>query len=102
MSNEQEKEKISETRTSTDTSAVTTTDSASEPQELLDEPSRRTFLKRVAVGGGGAMLAGAGTYAVGMHSLQGKPVDDYPLIDDKLFKPKDQRDVVLNFVSSKA
>ena len=102
MSNEQEKEKASQSQTSNDSPVVTKTDSASKPEELLDEPARRTFLKRVAVGGGGAMLAGAGAYGVGMHSLQGKPVDDYPLVDDKLFKPKDQRDVVLNFVSSKA
>lgn len=33
--------------------------------------------------------------------MDGPPVDDYPLADEKIFKPKDQRDVVLNFVLSK-
>ncbi|MFT7305335.1 MAG: hypothetical protein ACI9P7_000595 [Candidatus Azotimanducaceae bacterium] len=34
--------------------------------------------------------------------VDGRSVDDYPLVDEKIFKLKDQRDVVLNFVSSKA
>ena len=69
---------------------------------LLDNPERRSFLKRAAIGGTGALIGGAATYGAAMHSLQGRPVDDYPSIDEKIFKPKDQRDVVLNFVSSKA
>jgi reductive dehalogenase len=70
--------------------------------DLLGDPARRTFLKRAAVGGGTALLGGAGAYGAAKVSLQGRVVDDYPLTDEKLFKPKDQRDVVLNFVSSKA
>ena len=70
--------------------------------ELLDDASRRTFFKRVAVGGGGALLGGAASYGAAKVSLDGRPVDDYPLIDEKIFKPKDQRDTILNFVSSKA
>jgi epoxyqueuosine reductase len=70
--------------------------------ELLDDASRRTFFKRVAVGGGGALLGGAASYGAAKVSMEGRPVDDYPLTDEKLFKPKDQRDTILNFVSSKA
>jgi len=69
---------------------------------LLDSPARRTFLKRAAIGGGAALAGGAATYGAGRFSLEGRPVDNYPLIDEKIFKPKDQRDVVLSFVSSKA
>ncbi len=72
------------------------------PSELLDDPSRRLFFKRAAVGGGGALLGGAAAYGGARVSLEGRPVDDYPLIDEKLFKPKDQRDTVLNFIMSKA
>ena len=91
-SNEQYKTKTSETQASTDSSGVSTTDGTIEPEELLDEPSRRTFFKRVALSGGGALMAGASAYGLGMNSLQGTPSDDYPQIDEKLFKPKDQRD----------
>jgi hypothetical protein len=30
---------------------------------ILDDRGRRSFLKRAALGGGGALLAGVGTYA---------------------------------------
>ena len=72
------------------------------PDGLLDDPARRMFLKRAAIGGGAALAGGAASYGAARVSLQGKVVDDYPMIDEKIFKPKDQRDVVLNFVSSKA
>jgi hypothetical protein len=72
------------------------------PTELLEDPARRLLFKRVAVGGGAALLGGAGAYGLTKVSLKGRPVTDYPLIDETVFKPKDQRDVVLNFVSSKA
>jgi epoxyqueuosine reductase len=72
------------------------------PGGLLDDPGRRSFIKRAAVGGGAALAGGAASYGAAKLSLQGRPVDDYPAIDEKIFKPKDQRDVVLNFVSSKA
>ncbi len=32
--------------------------------DLLDDPSRRAFFKRVALGGGAALLAGGATYGV--------------------------------------
>lgn len=73
-----------------------------ESDELLDDAGRRTFLKHAALGGGGALLMGAGTYGVVKKGLKGKPVDDYPAIDEAIFKPKDQRDTVLTFVHSKA
>jgi len=68
----------------------------------LDDVARRLFLKRVGIGGGAALAGGAASVGAARVSLQGRPVDDYPLTDEKLFKPKDQRDVILNFVSSKA
>jgi len=100
MSNELNKSQTPETQASTDSSKTVVDEF--ESKQLLDEPARRMFFKRVALGGGGALMAGAGTYGLGMNSLQGSPSDDYPLIDEKIFKPKDQRDTVLNFVSSKA
>ena len=81
---------------------VSSDDTPAELGDLLKDPSRRLFFKRAAVGGGAALLGGAGAYGLARVSLQGRPVDDYPLTDETLFKPKDQRDVVLNFVSSKA
>jgi len=72
------------------------------PSELLEDPGRRLFFKRAAVGGGTALLGGGAAYGVGIHSLQGKVSTEYPVIDESVFKPKDQRDVILNFVSSKA
>jgi len=71
------------------------------PGGLLDDPARRIFLKRAAIGGGAALAGGAASYGAAKASLQGRVVDDYPMVDEKMFKPKDQRDVVLNFVSSK-
>ena len=72
------------------------------PSELLEDPSKRLFFKRAAVGGGTALLGGVASYGAGIASLKGKVSEDYPQTDEKIFKPKDQRDVVLNFVSSKA
>jgi reductive dehalogenase len=81
-----------------------------EPQEvaveggdnILDDRGRRSFLKRAALGGGGALLAGVGSYAFVKSELKGKPVSDYPMIDEAIFKPKDQRDTVLAFAHAKA
>ena len=72
------------------------------PSDLLNDPARRLFFKRAAVGGGTALLGGGAAYGAGIHSLKGKISNDYPVIDETVFKPKDQRDVILNFVSSKA
>jgi reductive dehalogenase len=77
-------------------------DASIEAADLLKNPARRLFFKRAAVGGGTALLGGAGAYGASKISLKGRPVSDYPLIDENVFKPKDQRDVILNFVSSKA
>ena len=68
---------------------------------LLDDPSRRLFFKRAAVGGGAALLGGVGAYGAGRISVKGSPSAG-PEIDEKLFKRKDQRDTVLTFVNSKA
>ena len=83
-------------------SATTGADVPGEVVDLLKDPARRLFFKRVAVGGGTALLGGAGAYGAARVSLEGRVVEDYPHTDETLFKPKDQRDVVLNFVSSKA
>ena len=99
MSNESDRKKDNEApgeNDSIDTSSIPG------PSELLEDPGRRLFFKRAAVGGGTALLGGAATYGAGIHSLKGKVSEDYPVIDESVFKPKDQRDVVLNFVSSKA
>jgi len=68
---------------------------------VLDDRGRRTFLKRAALGGGGALLAGVGSYAFVKSELKGTPVSDYPMIDEAIFKPKDQRDTILGFAHSK-
>ena len=68
----------------------------------LDNVSRRLFMKRAGIGGGAVLAGGAASHSAARASLEGRVVDDYPLTDEKLFKPKDQRDVILNFVSSKA
>jgi hypothetical protein len=62
------------------------------PGGLLDDPARRSFLKRAAIGGGAALAGGAASYGAAKASLQGRVVDDYPMVDEKIFKPKDQRD----------
>jgi len=76
---------------------------ASEPDsdQILDAVGRRTFLKRAAIGGGGALVAGAASYGAIKSELKGKPVKDYPFVDEAIFKPKDQRDTVLAFAHSK-
>ncbi len=69
---------------------------------ILNDRGRRNFLKRAALGGGGALLAGVGSYAFVKSELKGKPVKNYPMVDEAIFKPKDQRDTVLTFIHSKA
>jgi reductive dehalogenase len=69
--------------------------------EVLDDSGRRTFLKRAALGGGGALLAGGASYGFINSEIKGKPVSDYPMIDEAIFKPKDQRATVLAFAHSK-
>ncbi|MDJ0865990.1 MAG: reductive dehalogenase domain-containing protein, partial [Myxococcota bacterium] len=71
-------------------------------EEWLDEPSRRAFFKRVAVGGGAALLAGGGTFGLVRRQIHGRPVDGDELLQtDETFEPKDQRDVILTFGASK-
>ncbi len=68
----------------------------------LDNPARRKFLTRTAVGGGAALAGLAAGYGAIEYSVQGRPSKNYPEIDEAIFKPKDQRDVVLTFANSKA
>jgi reductive dehalogenase len=74
--------------------------SASDREDLLSEPSRRDFFKRVAIGGGAVLLGGAATIGATQAQLRGRR-DDELLKTDETFKPKDQRDVVLTFAYSK-
>jgi reductive dehalogenase len=67
----------------------------------LDNPARRQFFKRAAIGGGGALAGLAAGYGVIEASIQGRPAKNYPEIDEAIFKPKDQRDTVLTFAHSK-
>ncbi|MGF1760368.1 reductive dehalogenase [Photobacterium sagamiensis] len=76
--------------------------SAPDLNDTLEDPNRRKLFKRAAVGGGVALLGGSLAYGAGRQSLQGKITENYPEIDETIFKPKDQRDTVLTFVSSKA
>ncbi|MEA3278043.1 MAG: reductive dehalogenase [Pseudomonadota bacterium] len=99
MTNELDKQSVPEKPAPDASNAA---DAIPSPHELLDDPGRRRFFKRAAVGGGTALLGGAAAYGAAKVSLEGRPADDYPLIDEKLFKPKDQRDTVLTFVMSKA
>ena len=39
---------------------------------LPDDPSRRSFFKRAAIGGGATLLAGGATYGAVQVSLQGR------------------------------
>ncbi|MCW8329144.1 reductive dehalogenase [Photobacterium sp. SDRW27] len=65
----------------------------------LDNPSRRTFFKRAAVGGGAALVAGLGSYAAGKGSVQGQEDPDWPEVTDD-FKPFAQRDTVWSYALS--
>ena len=72
-------------------------------EDVLTDPSRRTFFKRVAVGGGAALAAGGAAFAGTQAAIRGRPVDDVDefIKTDESFRPKDQRDVVLTFATSK-
>ena len=69
--------------------------------DLLQDPKRRLFFKRTAVGGGGALLAGIAAYGGGRALVKGRPAEG-PEIDEAIFRPMDQRNTVLTFVNSKA
>ena len=58
--------------------AVSREDAPVEIGDLLKDPSRRLFFKRAAVGGGAALLGGAGAYGASMVSLNGRAAPDYP------------------------
>ncbi len=86
-------------------------DQASEPkasparghEDTPADPSRRTFFKRVAIGGGIALAGGGLTFAGAKVAINGRSVDDMDeaIKTDDTFKPKDQRDVILSFAASK-
>ncbi len=69
--------------------------------DLLDDESRRKFLTRAAAGGGAALMGGAASWGAARASLKGRAKPEYPEIDEEIFTPKDQRDIVLTFVHSK-
>ncbi len=85
---------------------------ASEPEaspakgsdDTLDDPSRRSFFKRVAIGGGAALAAGGLTFGASKAAINGRAlnsVDDAIKTDDT-FKPKDQRDIIFAYATSPA
>ncbi len=86
-------------------------DQASEPkasparghEDTPADPSRRTFFKRVAIGGGIALAGGGLTFAGAKVAINGRSVDDMDeaIKTDDTFKPKDQRNVILTFAASK-
>ncbi len=71
--------------------------------ELLDDPSRRTFFKRAAIGGGIALAGGGLTYAGAKVAISGRSVDDMDeaIKTEGTLKPMDQRNVILTFATSK-
>ena len=84
MSNEQEPATVPEEQQK----AAAGADAPGEAPDLLKDSSRRLLFKRAMVGGGAALLGGAGAYGAARVSLEGRPVKDYPLIDETLFKPR--------------
>lgn len=68
---------------------------------LIDDPTRRQFFKRTAIGGSAALIGGAMSYGAGASALKGRPLENFPEVDETIFKPKDQRDQVLTFAYSK-
>ncbi len=74
---------------------------AGDREDILSEPSRRKFFKRVAIGGGATLLGGAATIGWTKAQLQGRP-DPEAFKTDETFKPMDQRDVILCYARSKA
>jgi len=100
MSQDQETSNVTGSSESQAESTTLLTDEPVSSDNILDDNGRRSFLKRAALGGGGALLGGAGAYGFVKSELKGKPVSDYPLIDEAIFKPKDQRATVLAFAHS--
>jgi len=100
MSQDQDTSNVTESPESQTDSQSDVLEASTSPDNILDDRGRRTFLKRAVIGGGGALLGGAGAYGFIKSELKGKPVSDYPLIDEAIFKPKDQRDTVLTFIHS--
>jgi len=62
--------------------------------------NRRSFFKRTILGGGAAIAAGGVALGASKASLKGSLNPVGIEIDEKIFKPKDQRDVILTFIES--
>lgn len=75
---------------------------ARDHEDTPDDPSRRTFFKRVAIGGGIALAGGGLTFGASKAAINGRSLDsvDDLIKTDDTFKPKDQRDVILTFATS--
>ncbi len=68
------------------------------------DPSRRSFFKRVAIGGGIALAGGGLTYAGTQAAIRGRSLGsvDAAIQTDETFKPKDQRDLIFTQATSPA
>lgn len=76
------------------------TTSANDSQsENGGELSRRTFFKRMVVGGGAVLFGGTGAYAAGSASVEGAVDNTFPITNAD-FKPFPQKNTILSYGAS--
>ncbi len=67
--------------------------------EELENPNRRNFIKRTAIGGGAALAVGFGAYGAGKASVEGRVDENWPILADD-FKPMDQKNTIWSYALS--